>query len=290
MGGTTITDPPEPRSRPTRVGIDLDGDHARVSDLEPGEFLVPRVLGVAGRTARVALVGHSATLLAGDRLAVEVRVGAGAHLELVEPSATVAYNARGGRASWSATVEVGAGGSLTWQAAEFVVAGGADVTRDLVVSLAPEATAGFHELLVLGRSGEQGGALLTRTRVSCAGRPLLVETLDLRDVAERSAPGIIGTHRVLGSVLVAGTVPVPHDADQLTTVLAGPGALTRVVTDHAHEAQAALAPAWHRGRAAVRAAVLAAARAAAPYAGQVTGPDAGQAEVGCVAPTGSSSG
>ena len=52
------------------------------------------------------------------------------HVELVEPSGTVAYNARGGRATWSARVDVGAGGSLTWRSAPFIVASDTGEQRD----------------------------------------------------------------------------------------------------------------------------------------------------------------
>lgn len=236
--------------RPTRVAVELDRGRAAVVDLGGGEFLAPRVLDVRGRSVRVALVGHCATLLAGDRLSLEVRVGPGVDLELVEPSGTVAYNGRGGHADWEAHVSVGSGGSLTWAAAPFVVAGGADVTRDLGLTLADGAVALLRELFVLGRSGEQGGALLSRLRVTAAGGPLLVEALDLREAGCRSRPGVLGANRVVGTAMLLG-IPVADPVDEHTTPLAGAGMLARVLAQEAHEAQAVLAAPWERWRQAV---------------------------------------
>jgi urease accessory protein len=236
--------------RPTRVRVDPTADGVRVTELTGGSFLTPRVLGSRGRHVRMALVGHTATLLAGDRLDLEVEVGPGVHLELVEPSGTVAYDARGGSASWSARIRVGAEASLVWRAAPFVVAGGADVDRQVDVELELGAVAVVREMLALGRHGETGGSLLSRQRVTLDGAPLLVETLDLRDAGSRALPGLLGGRRVLATAMVLG-LDTDTVVDSWTTPLAGPGALTRSLTDAAHEAEDALAGTWTTWLAAV---------------------------------------
>ncbi|WP_225989482.1 urease accessory protein UreD, partial [Rhodococcus erythropolis] len=139
------------RTGATRVVVERVGDTAVARELISGDFLAPRFVDARGLTVRIALVGHSATLLAGDDLRIEFVVAPGTCLEVIEPSGTVAYNARGGRASWSASASVGAGAALIWRAAPFVVAGGADVTRRVDISLESDAVALLDEMIVFGR-------------------------------------------------------------------------------------------------------------------------------------------
>ena len=242
--------------RPTRIVIERVGDNARASDLAAGEFLTPRRIDVRGRHVQVALVGHAASLLAGDALAIEVDIAPGTHLELIEPSGTVAYNARGGRASWTADVRVGAGASLVWKAAPFVVAGGACVDRRVDIALAEGAVALLDEMVVLGRSGEVGGALFSRQRITLDGRPLLVEDLDFRSAADRSLPGVLGGRRVLCTTMLLG-LATGDRVDGHITPLALPGMLARSIAEHAHEASDALAHIWAEWHAAVMARSLA---------------------------------
>ncbi|MFD3701755.1 urease accessory protein UreD [Nocardia sp. NPDC058658] len=229
----TSTDTDFAPQLPTRISVQPSATGVVVEVLDRGEFLAPRLLSIDGRRVRIALVGCCAMLVAGDRLELDIAVGAGVELELVEPSGTVAYNARGGNASWTAQVAVACGGVLRWQAAPLVIAEGADLTRSLTIDLAENARAVLSEVVVLGRSGEPGGALRSTQHVTYAAAPLLVEELDLTDPELRSCPGILGEHRVLGTVAIFGhrpaTLPSPT-----ATYLVGPGALVRVLSDAAH--------------------------------------------------------
>ncbi len=146
---------------------------------------------------RVALVPEQAVLLGGDHVTVSVRVAAGQALEIVEPGGTVAYAMRGRGAVWDVDVEVEAGASLVWHGEPFVVAEGADVRRTMRVGLGVEASVVLHETLVLGRSGEGPGRLVSRTDVHRDGAPVLLEELD-------AALGL-GPHRVLDQVLCLGS-------------------------------------------------------------------------------------
>ncbi|WP_265522537.1 urease accessory protein UreD [Oerskovia flava] len=217
--------------------------------LEPAA-LSPRVLRTGQASAQVALIATRALLLGGDDVRLEVRVGAGTVLELVEISGTVAYHGRGRAASWTVDVHVEAGGRLVWDALPFVVAEGADVERRTHVHLEPGAVALLRETLVLGRTGESGGRLRTTTRadlqVEHTGPPagpgapstheLFVEDLDLG--AQRSLPGILGTGRVLDTVLLLGARPAPDEAPgPLRLDLAGPGALARHLGPSTHDAR-----------------------------------------------------
>ncbi|MFF3494447.1 urease accessory protein UreD [Streptomyces sp. NPDC002795] len=229
---------------PTRVRAELRGGRVTLPELRAGDTLVPRVLAVDGPRVRLALVGRRATLLAGDRVEVDVEVGAGVRMDIVEPSGTVAYDARGGRAGWVARIGVAPGGAVTWRAAPLVVADGADVRRELDVRLADGAVALLSELLVLGRSGQAGGALFARQRVQHAGELLLADDLDLRDPRARARPAILGPNRVIGTVALLGRPPLTAPAPP-AALLAGPGALARVVARDAHQAQPELDRWWH---------------------------------------------
>ncbi len=145
---------------------------------------------------RVALVPEQAVLLAGDRVTVSVRVGAGQSLELVEPGGTVAYAMRGHTAHWDVDVEVEPGGRLVWRGEPLVVAQGADVRRTTRVDLGAGAAVVLRETLVLGRHGEAPGRLVARTDVHRDGEEVLVEELD-------AAVGL-GPHRVLDQSLCLG--------------------------------------------------------------------------------------
>ncbi|MEV8225775.1 urease accessory protein UreD [Streptomyces sp. NPDC079167] len=233
---------------PTVVAVHRDaGGRDVAGDLRPGTFLAPRPLRPSGDGLHLALVGTTAGLLAGDELCVQVTVGPGARLHLMEPAGLVAYDHRGGRSSWRAVVEIAAGGELTWDSKPFVVSAGADVTRDMDVTLAPGARMLWRDTLVLGRSGERGGRIRARTRAVHDGRELLVEDLDLTDPDVRELPGVLGPHRVIGAVTALGADPggPPHPSRM---DLAGPGAQIRLLATGAPAVERELTAVWESWR------------------------------------------
>lgn len=188
----------------TTVGLDVDprGRRSRlrlVSGAGPTRVVLrPHTLSSSPTGARVAIVATGALLLAGDRVRIDVEVGPGAHLELVEPSGTVAYDMRGGAARWDVRIHLGAGAGLVWHGQPFVVSEGATVRRTTEIDLAKGATALLRETFVLGRTGEGPGRLTTSTRVSYDDRPVLVEQLDAG--AGSARVGVLGPHRVIDTV------------------------------------------------------------------------------------------
>uniref|UniRef100_A0AAU3GRZ7 Urease accessory protein UreD n=1 Tax=Streptomyces sp. NBC_01401 TaxID=2903854 RepID=A0AAU3GRZ7_9ACTN len=229
---------------PTVVSVHRDaGGRDVAAGLCPGTFLAPRPLGPAVDGLHLALVGTTAGLLSGDALRIHITVGPGARLHLMEPAGLVAYDHRGGHSSWRATVEIAEGGELTWDSRPFVVSCGADVTRDMDVTLAPGARMLCRDTLVLGRSGERGGRIRARTRAVHGGRELLVEDLDLTDPDVRGLPGILGPHRIIGAVTALGADPggPPHPSRM---DLAGPGAQIRLSATEAPAVERELTAVW----------------------------------------------
>lgn len=229
-----------------RARVELIDGRARFTHLSAGGYVRPRPMTVQGPIARLALVSSYATLLAEDDLRIEIEVGAGVWLELVEPSGTVAYDSYGQKASWSARIDVAEGATLSWRGAPFVVTAGADLRRSTEVHVAAGGRALISELLMLGRTYESGGGpVRTGMRAHWAGSPVLVEDLDLRETEHRSSPGVLGHNRAMASVILLGLRP-----DQVTgrheTRLAGQGAMARTLAPQAHQAEDALAATWQR--------------------------------------------
>lgn len=188
----------------------------------------------------VALLAERALLLEGDHVALRVEVADGLTLHLRETAGTVAYDMRGGCASWSLHAHVAAGATLVVDAPPWVSAEGSRTVRSTEVDLEPEARLAVRETLVLGRTGEDPGRLVSHTRVSREGRVQLVEELDAVHVAP---------HRVLDTVLCFGA---PADAwgGEAPAVPGGPLRLEsgdlvwRALAHDAHEAARLLDPVW----------------------------------------------
>ncbi len=219
----------------TRLVVGATGGRCRFTS-EGGPFRAV-LQATDGTSARVALVPDRALLLAGDRVRLEVTVAAGTHLHLVETSGTVAYDMRGGDASWDVAVEVGAGGSFVHETLPWVSAAGSDVRRSTELVLAEGAGALVRETLVLGRHGEAPGRLTSRTVVRRGGREVLVEELDARDLAPA---------RVLDGVLWVGAAGVGQEVAEVSE----PG-VTRLETETGEVLHRALATEAHLAAAGV---------------------------------------
>ena len=113
------------------------------------------------------------------------------------------------------------------------------MTRRLDVALAADAALAIRETLVLGRHGEPPGRIRQHTTASIGGTPVLVEELPL----DGSAPGLLGVHRILSSVLLLGTTtPVAPASHRHRYDLERGGQLWRRLGVEAHESD--LGDAW----------------------------------------------
>lgn len=213
----------------TRIEVTASTDRPPRLTLVQGAVHVRR-LRDAGPVLRLALVAGQALLLAGDDVTIEVAVSGPIVVEVVETSGTVAYGMRGGAASWNVAIELTDGAELTWDGQPFVVSEGADVLRRTEVVAGPGCVAVLRETLVLGRTGEVGGNLRTRTRVELAGVPLVVEDLDLGPAA-RAGRGTLDGQRCLDSVTWIGR-RCPDGPGVLQ--LEGVGSIRRWIGDELH--------------------------------------------------------
>jgi urease accessory protein len=226
----------------------------------------PRPLPAVGGAARVALVQTTAMLLRGDDVRLDIDVGPGAHLEVVELGGTIAHHVRAGvPARLTIGVRVGRGATLRWPAQPLVLAAGARLVRTCEITIDAGAVALLRETIVLGRSGESSGALDAHTRVEQAGRPLLDERLDTGDPSLLRSPVVAGPARVLDTVMLLGARPADGEG---AFDLAGPGALWRACDGDAAQVDAVASTVYARWATAVtppaRDASAAAERPAAP--------------------------
>jgi urease accessory protein len=234
---------PATRTRTSRTDISVAIVDGRLRvDLKAGSpadrpVLRPMLVSTDQRCARIALVPDGALLLAGDHIALGIRVGPSACLDLLEPSGTVAYDMRGGAARWDVDVHLDRDAGLVWRGEPFVVAAGADVRRRTRITLGAGARLALRETLVLGRYAEPAGRIGHRLDIARAdGPPVLVEEVSLD---EASLPLLTGGRRVLGSVLAHGVdVSGPAGPDRFDLEPVGDAAVTllRRLDDHAHSA------------------------------------------------------
>jgi urease accessory protein len=224
-------------------------------DLRAGAWS-PRVIQVSDRGVEVALVATRALLLAGDAVRLKVRLGAGVRLRLLDIAGTVAYNSRGGLATWEVELVLGAGAVLLWDAAPVVVAQGANLIRRTAVILDSGAVACLRETTVLGRSGESGGHLDSWLRVVNPEGPVLTEHL----VTDRTHrwPGVLAGVKVMDQAFLLGRRPPSQlDSESLPGALQNgvmelelPGAVVRRLGAGTH--QASVAHQWNQWAESIR--------------------------------------
>lgn len=126
-------------------------DGARLTGLRQkgsGKALLPRVRGVP----EVVFLNTSGGLTSGDTLSYAVTLEGGARAVTTTQAAERAYRANAGPARVSVHHKVGPGGSLDWLPQETILFEAANLARETVIELAPDAACLLLEAVVLGRA------------------------------------------------------------------------------------------------------------------------------------------
>ncbi|MDF2507963.1 MAG: putative urease accessory protein [Microbacterium sp.] len=219
----------------TVVDISPRGD--RVSCVLAGDFVVPRLVRREGRSVEVALVAGRAMLLPGDAVRIEISVGEGCTLSLVDIGGLVVYGRAGetGEPShWHARADLADGARLRWQGLPTVITDAGHLRRSLTVRLAAGSSATLHETLVLGRSGERGGRVTAQTDAADAVGPILRDTLEVSGA--EPVPGVLGTDRIVDSILTLGDqTHVPEVPGAVRLDFERGGVMLRYLGDALHE-------------------------------------------------------
>src|SRR4051794_19743937 len=149
-------------------------------------------------TCALCLVGTAAGPLAGDELTLDLTLLPDARATLQAAGASLAQGT-GGHRSVRTTLTLGAGACLVGRPGAAIVAHGSRVDLAVSIELAADAAVEWHELVVLGRTGEPPGAASLRWAVTRAGRPVLRQLIDLADPTLARWPGLIDGRRVLAT-------------------------------------------------------------------------------------------
>jgi len=214
-----------------------------VDGLRRGERLAPRVLSVGAGGVHACVLPTQAGPLAGDHDRLKIVVGAGATLVVRPVTATVALPGAA-RTRLDLEMDVSRGGRLVLEEAPLIVAAGADVSRSIAVTLAAGAIAALRDTVVLGRSGEPGGRLVSTLRVTDDTGVVLHDAMRLDPATSRQdahvalAPG----HRVAGTLCLLG-IEEPAEAQ---FALARAGALRRASATDLAELDGELVEPWAR--------------------------------------------
>jgi urease accessory protein len=214
------------------------GTGGRLLDLDARPPLTLRRIKAEPGVCGLCLVGTAAGPLAGDDLELSLQVDPHGVARLQATGAAIAQGrADGHPARLTLRAELGRGSRLDADPGPLVVCSGARVDVAVRLDLAADAAIDWSELVVLGRSGESGGAATLRWDVTRDGRPLLRQLVDLADPALRTWPGMIGRHRVLASRLLCGpgvaARTVVHAPTAVAQKIAGDVALLTVFGDDA---------------------------------------------------------
>tara|TARA_Y100000114_G_scaffold155758_1_gene180772 strand:- start:357 stop:1148 length:792 start_codon:yes stop_codon:yes gene_type:complete len=219
--------------RPTVVEVTARGD--AVTCVLDGDAVIPRLVHRRGHCVEIALVSGRAMLMPGDHVELDVRVGDGCSVRLVDIGGLIIYGREEvGQSQWHAHLDLGADAHLVWEGLPTVVTDAGSLTRSMTVRLGAAASVVARETLVLGRSGERGGALTADVEVTDAAGPVLRERLQVR--GDQPCPGILGSQRVVDSVLYLGEgITAPHVPGAVRLDLERGGAVLRYLGDHAHD-------------------------------------------------------
>ena len=151
---------------------------------EAGSLRV-RFPGPAAVDLEAVIVNTAGGIAGGDQLALDITVGATAHLAVTTAAAEKVYRSLGPAAAVNLTLTVEANGTLAWLPQEAILFDHARLRRTVEVDLAKNATLVLAEALLFGRAamGEavEQGSVFDRWRVRRDGKLIFAETTRLED-------------------------------------------------------------------------------------------------------------
>jgi urease accessory protein len=176
----------------------------------------------------VSLAAGAAGPVGGDDLRLTVDVQPDAALVLRTVSATLVLPGPHGLPSRSAiNVRVAENGILSWLPGPVIAARGCNHEESITVALESGARVLLREELLLGRHGEEPGAIRRRLRVCLGGQPLLDQELAIGPgAAGWDGPAVTGGRSALGALLL---VDPCCESDSFRSLLPSPGNGTAVM-------------------------------------------------------------
>ena len=198
------------------------GATRRACVAEQGPLRV-RCPGPPAAELEAVIINTAGGVAGGDRLELEITVGAAARLVVTTAAAEKIYRTLEPDATIDVKLAVGAGATLAWLPQETILFDRARLERSIEIDVAADARLLVAEALVFGRSGMgeavDDGRLLDRWRLRRAGMLIHAEAtrLDGAIAARLAEPAVAN-----GGVAVATVLVLPADE----TVAAGLRALS----------------------------------------------------------------
>ncbi|MBI1845432.1 MAG: urease accessory protein UreD, partial [Candidatus Rokubacteria bacterium] len=197
-------------------------------------------LALADPAAIVSILNPTGGLLGGDRLEIDVTVGARAHACLTTPSATKVYRTGGVPAGQRATVRVGCDGILEWIPDHTIPFAGAAVRQSLEVELAAGARAVVVDAWAAGRvaRGEAWRFALVDSALAVrdAAGPLVLDRFVLQ-AGGGAGLGLAEGFSYFFTMVVAGGGDLAGFAEEARDVVAGREGLAAGVGQAARRAR-----------------------------------------------------
>lgn len=206
---------PEPGARwPARLHLQAvrEGESTRVRHAHGGPLRLLKALYPEGPgIAHAVLVHPPGGLVGGDRLDVDLDVGAGTHLLVTNPAATRFYRSVAGVAAQRLQARIGPGARLEWLPQETLAYDGCDALNAWQVRLEGSASLMAMEVLALGLGAAArpfaNGRFVQRLHIEGLWREHGV--IDARDAALLDGPCGLAGRRVLGTLVLASGELLP---------------------------------------------------------------------------------
>jgi urease accessory protein len=206
---------------------------------------------------------HLGGVLAGDRVAINVALDAGASAQIHMAAATQVYQMQSGDAQHRLDLRLAAGSRLAWLAQPLILFGGARFSHSTRVTLAPGARLDLVDVLVPGRlaRGERYEFQRYAARLElydAAERCLIAERILIEPRRSTPArPGVLGATPVVGSLYLLGdtidaercAAALHRDRDEsigVTTLPNDAGLLVRALGATASQVHNQLLDIWRR--------------------------------------------
>jgi urease accessory protein len=189
-----------------RLRYGREGERSVAHDLHEGPLRVLKALYPEGdAVCHHVLVHPPGGIVGGDRIEIEVEVGAGAHALVTTPGATRFYRSAGSDASQHARLVMHGGARLEWLPLESIAFPGCLARNAVALDLAPGAEMIGWDILALGlpASGEAFDQGRFDQHIEWPGRWLERGHIDARDARLLASPLGLGGHGVMATTWFA---------------------------------------------------------------------------------------
>jgi urease accessory protein len=179
------------------------------------------------------IVGSGASPAGEDHVQLRIDVGPDVTVGVRSVAAMVVYAARGAGTRWQTELTVADGANVDWRPEPVIVTGRARHDAMTTVHASAGASVTLEEVLVLGRTGEEAGALRATLDVRVGDAPTLLTSVDT-SIAGWAGPAGVDGAKVVANRLHLGdreTTAGAHSLDRRSALLQpGPGCRLAVAT------------------------------------------------------------